>query len=221
MKKPKTNKYFPEVRELAVRMVQEHRVDVVLGAVVALPVLLRPAGAMSFCVSLAGVLPHSTGTVPCLTRALSSSPLRWIGTGTKVASMIWPLLSSTPRSAGAWFKRSNRGRMKESRSVTWYCSRSSDRLCSRCRMRSLNMRTRQTGLRPAVLLRSLASERAMTGRKISQSMTASIHSRGWVARPCSNGRSGSQGRAGCSHAGSITVREIYFERPSSPAIKNR
>lgn len=83
--------------------------------------------------------------------------------------MIWPLLSSIPISASAWFKRSNKtstslcssriherpiryahrgrclpiqlpkNRMNDRRSVTWYCSRSSDKPCRRCRMSILNM----------------------------------------------------------------------------------
>jgi hypothetical protein len=67
-------------------------VDVVLEAKVVLPAFLCPACIDVLLRQFAGLLPQSMGTASCLMMALSSRPLRWIGTGTKVASMICPAL---------------------------------------------------------------------------------------------------------------------------------
>ena len=78
---------------------------------------------------------------------------------------------------------SPRKRMNEGRSLTWYCRRSSDRWFRRRRIRSLNRRSRQVGLRPAALFRSVRSMRARMGRNIPQSMALAVASLG-LPRNC-------------------------------------
>ncbi|CAH1213152.1 hypothetical protein NTGBS_970015 [Candidatus Nitrotoga sp. BS] len=60
----------------------------VLVAIVALPAFLRPAGITVFLHPFDRVLIHPMGIASALMMALVSRPLRWIGTGIKVASMI-------------------------------------------------------------------------------------------------------------------------------------
>src|SRR5271155_2353284 len=67
------------------------RIDVVLVAKEALAVFLGPARAsLSFCRFLAGSFSHSSGVLPIFTASFSSRLLRCLGTGTIVASTIWP-----------------------------------------------------------------------------------------------------------------------------------
>jgi len=63
-------------------------VDVVLVAIIALPAFLRPAGITVFLRQLGRGLAPVDGAASALMMVLVSRPLRWIGTGTKVASMI-------------------------------------------------------------------------------------------------------------------------------------
>ena len=66
--------------------------------IVVLPAFLRPARVDIFLRQFGRGSPHLTGTASALMGALLSGLLRWMGTGTKVASMICPLFICTPRS---------------------------------------------------------------------------------------------------------------------------
>src|ERR1039458_1629648 len=66
------------------------RIHVVLVAVETLTVLLRPARILVFLPVFAGFFCHSFGVLPAFPASFSSRLLRCLGTGTIVASTIWP-----------------------------------------------------------------------------------------------------------------------------------
>src|SRR5665811_1746186 len=66
------------------------RIHVVLVAVEALPCFLVQRASLSFCRFFAGFFCHSFGVLPAFTASFSSRLLRCLGTGTIVASTIWP-----------------------------------------------------------------------------------------------------------------------------------
>lgn len=141
-------------------------------------------------------------------RAFSSRVLRCLGASTKVASIICSARATQPWRASYWWKRSNRAfsrfsvrifsrnsqtvlasgtlcsscrprkRMKDSRSRIWYSIVSSERLCSYCGTRILNISTSSLGLEPAWLLSVLSCMRKRSERKASQSISTLSATRG-------------------------------------------
>src|ERR1700687_5784550 len=89
------------------------RIHVVLVAVEALAVLLGPARVLVFLPVFRRILlPRLRRLAAAFTSSFSSRLLRCLGTGTMVASTIWPPRAASPFASKCWPKRSNRFSMR-------------------------------------------------------------------------------------------------------------